>query len=64
MARSDWPVDWGGDPDDRLADDPIRVQKVFQNWDKNWRTPIRDNVNRESMDPEDVLPHKLGHLLG
>ena len=35
LARSDWPLDWGWNPEDRLADDPMRVQNAFQNRDEN-----------------------------
>lgn len=35
LAHSDWPLDWGRNPEDRLADDPMRVQNTFQNRDEN-----------------------------
>jgi hypothetical protein len=38
----------------------MRVQNAFQ----KLRTTIADNVHRKSMDPEDVLHHELGRLLG
>lgn len=35
LACSDRPLDWGWNPEDRLADDPMRVQNAYQNWDEN-----------------------------
>lgn len=29
------PLDWGWNPEDRLADDPMRAQNTFQNRDEN-----------------------------
>ena len=29
FARSNWPLDWGWNPEDRLAENPIRVQNAF-----------------------------------
>ena len=35
LACSDWPLDWGWHPEDRLADDPMRAQTASQNQDEN-----------------------------
>ncbi len=36
LVRSVCPLDWGWNPDDRLAVAPISWQKAFQNLDANW----------------------------
>lgn len=35
LAHSNWLLDWGWKPEDRQADDPMRVQNDFQNQDEN-----------------------------
>lgn len=32
LARLIWPLVWGGDPEERLAEAP----SVFQTWEENW----------------------------
>lgn len=35
LARSYWPMEEWWNPEDRLADDPMKAQNTFQNWDEN-----------------------------
>jgi hypothetical protein len=35
LAHSDWPLDWGWNSEDRLANDQMSVQNAFQNRDES-----------------------------
>ena len=63
LARSDWQLDRGWNPEERLANDP-RVCRVPSRRGRELRTPVGDHVHRQSMNPEDVLHHELGRFLG